>query len=342
MNFFGLTAADNWVLTPDDTDAEGHPVYTRQSGYGFFIVVEARAGTSGLLPKPIFSNSSTSDPTARPDIQMEANQALGNGSLAICDVGPLPTPLGGVPGINPPSFDPTSQFIANALNDLGCRFADNTTAPCTIIDASGINKLVMANSRAQYCTNTVVGSELAFPPGDTLLTVQLRDYPAGNIGYPVSFVVRVPTPAPTGTPTETIPPTLTPTITLTRTPSMTRTVTATPTITSTPLPSPTQTNTPQPTLTATFTATLVPTATRTLTPTFTPTLVPTATTTPTPSATATAVPSASPTSTSSPSPTPSATTVPSETPTATSMPSATETETPAVADTATATETPGS
>ena len=108
--------------------------------------------------------------------------------------GPLPAPLGGVPGINPPSFDPTSQFIANALNDFGCRFANNTIDPCTKIDDSGFNKYVAADSEAQYCTRQVVGAELAFPPGDTLLTVQLRDYPAGNIGDPVSLVIRVPTP----------------------------------------------------------------------------------------------------------------------------------------------------
>ena len=328
MNYFGLTTADNWVLTPDDTDAEGNPVYTRPIGFGFFIVIEARPGTSGLLPQPMFQNS---DPSELPDIQIEANQSLGTGagrgSSAVCDNGPLPAPLGGVPGINPPSFD---QTHANALNDFGCRFNNNTTAPCTKIDDSGINKYVAANSKAQYCTNTVVGAELTFPPGETLLTVQLRDYNAItqthiNTGDPVSLVVRVPTPAPTHTPTETFPPTLTPTITRTRTPSRTRTVTATPTITSTPLPSSTPTNTPLPTVTATFTPTLVPTATRTLTP----------------SATATAVPTASPTSSPSPTPTPSATTAPSETPTATSMPSATATETPAVADTATATETPG-
>jgi hypothetical protein len=331
VNYFGLTTADNWVLTPDDTDAQGNPVFTRPIGFGFFIVIEARAGTSGLLPQPMFQNS---NPSELPDVQIEANQSLGTGagrgSSAVCDNGPLPTPLGGVPGINPPSFD---QTHANALNDFGCRFSNNTTAPCTKIDDSGINKYVMANSQAQYCTNLVVGAELTFPPGETLLTVQLRDYNVStgahvNTGYPVSLVIRVPTPASTGTPTETFPPTLTPTITRTRTPSRTRTVTATPTTTSTPLPSSTRTNTPLPTVTATFTATLAPTATRTLTPTLTP------------SATATAVPTASPTSTPSQTPTPSPTTAPSDTPTATSMPMATETETPLVADTATATETP--
>jgi hypothetical protein len=183
------------VLTPDDTDAQGHPVYTRYSGFGFFIVIEAKAGTSGLLPKPTFLNSNTSDPTKRPDIQIEANRDLGTGdgrgSLAICDVGPTPAPLGGVPGIDPPSFDPDSQFIANALNDFGCRFASNTVDKCTYIDDSGFTKYVMADSTAQYCNLRVNGAEMAFPPGDTLLTVQLRDI-AGNVGDPVSIVIHVP------------------------------------------------------------------------------------------------------------------------------------------------------
>jgi hypothetical protein len=198
VSYFGLTTADNWPLTPDDTDAQGHPVYTRPVGFGFFIVIEAKKGTSGLLPQPMFQNS---NPSEFPDIQIEANHDLGTGdgrgSPAVCDNGPLPAPLGGVPGIDPPSFDQT-LFIANALNDFGCRFADNTLAPCTKVDDSGINKFVMQGiSAAQYCTNTVVGAELAFPSGDTLLTVQLRDYNPTttahlNTGDPVSIVIRVP------------------------------------------------------------------------------------------------------------------------------------------------------
>jgi hypothetical protein len=196
VNYFGLTTADNWVLEPDDWDAQGRPVFIRQSGFGFILVIEAKAGTSGALPKPLFFNSDTSDPTARPDIQIESDQALGTGagqgSLAICDTGPLPAPLGGVPAVNPISFDQSSQFIANALNDFGCRFANNTVDPCTKIDDSGFTKYVRSDSAAQYCTSAVVGAEMAFPPGDTVLTVQLRDYPAGNVGYPASLVIRVP------------------------------------------------------------------------------------------------------------------------------------------------------
>jgi hypothetical protein len=327
VNYFGLTTADNWVLTADDTDAQGNPVFTRPSGFGFFIVIEAKVGTSGLLPQPMFQNSQ--DPSKPPDIQIEADQSLGTGagrgSLAVCDNGPLPAPLGGVPGINPPSFAPTSQFVVNALNDFGCRFVNNTVDPCTKIDDSGFTKYVKTDSAAQYCTNLVVGQELAFPPGDTLLTVQLRDYPAGNLGYPVSLVIRVPSPPPTNAPT------LTPTVTRTRTSTRTPTVTGTPTITSTPVPSLTPTSTPPPTVTATRTPTPVPSATATAT------LIP--------SATATAIPTATPTLTATPtpslSPTPSTTVTPSSTPTATWTPSATATSAGAETATATATNTLG-
>ena len=50
ITFFGLTWADNSPMTPDSTDAQGNPVYTLGLGQvaGFFIVVEAEAGTSGL------------------------------------------------------------------------------------------------------------------------------------------------------------------------------------------------------------------------------------------------------------------------------------------------------
>jgi hypothetical protein len=185
VTYFGLTTADNFLLLPDDTDAQGHPVYTRPSGFGFFIVIEAKKGLSGALP--VFPNPSGSD---APDLQIEANQDLGNGSPVVCDVGPTPAP-GGVPGINPPNFDPSSPDIVAALNDFSCRFFDNTNFPCTNVDDSGIPKKVMSDSDKQYCTQRVLGQEMAFHSGYTLLTVQLSDA-ANNIGDPVSIVIYVP------------------------------------------------------------------------------------------------------------------------------------------------------
>ena len=139
-----------------------------------------------------------SDPmqaAARPDLQIEANRDLGNGSPAVCDVaGPMAmqTP-GGVPAVPTPSFDPLSQTIANTLNDLSCRFdAHFSDDACTIPDpATEQLRFVMDDSTTQFCTAAVVGGEWAFPHGDTLLTVQWRDTD-GKVGAPRQLVVRVP------------------------------------------------------------------------------------------------------------------------------------------------------
>jgi hypothetical protein len=190
ITFFGLTTADNLLMTPDSTDAQGNPVYTLGPGVqaGFFIVVEAEAGTSGLLP----SVQPTNNLVGLPNLQIEANRDLGNGSAAVCDNGPLPdNPLGGVPGINPPRFDAS---VSDALNDFACRFdvgATSSNAACTIPNPdSGAFGFVNANSAIQFCTQQAVPFKMAFQSGDTLLTVRLQDT-SGNVGVPRQVVVRV-------------------------------------------------------------------------------------------------------------------------------------------------------
>ena len=42
-------------------------------------------------------------------------------------MGPPPTPFGGVPGINPPNFDPGTT-ITNAIKDMECRFSIQETS----------------------------------------------------------------------------------------------------------------------------------------------------------------------------------------------------------------------
>jgi hypothetical protein len=191
ITFFGLATAFNSVLTPNTTDNFGRPVYVRSIGAAFFIVVEVKPGPGGAPGRKVF-NSNPDDPTARPDLQILSNRDLGNGSVAVCDNGPLPdAPLGGVPGIDPPDFDPTSQVVADALNDFGCRFDVHTPdSPCTNNDA-GNPAFVSPDTTVQYCSLAVIGAEMHFPKGDTLLTVQVRDA-GGHIGLPASFVVRVP------------------------------------------------------------------------------------------------------------------------------------------------------
>jgi hypothetical protein len=155
------------------------------------IVIEGMPGTSGrppgssLLPLP---------PDNRPDLQVQVNRALGNGSLAVCDTGPASAGGGGVPAINPPSFAPT-QFITNAINDLACRFDPSVSAaaPCTILDPSREPRLIVPNAAVQFCD--FVAATTAFPPGETLISAQLRDVD-GNVGPTRQIVVRVATPTP--------------------------------------------------------------------------------------------------------------------------------------------------
>jgi len=191
ITYFGVANANNEVSDPlPVTDPQGNPIYLRSVGSGFLLVVEARPGTSGFKVATKTFLSIPDDPTTRPDLQILSNRALGDGSTAICDVGPLPDPVGGVPG-STLDFGP-SQEVANILNDFGCRFVphDNSADACTL-GPLGVPKYVSSDSTEQFCSSPVVGQEIAFPQGDTLVSVQVRDT-AGNIGDRRSLVVRVP------------------------------------------------------------------------------------------------------------------------------------------------------
>ena len=154
------------------------------------MIVEVKPGKSGRAPGGFTSNGDDKNP---PDLQIEATNDLGNGSTLICDVGPAPgQPLGGVPGINPPSFDFSSPQVVAALNDFGCRFDTHTDQfPCTNTVNGNPAFVHQGISTLQYCTMSVLGNELHFPRGDTLLTVQVRDTDR-NIGFPQRLVIRVP------------------------------------------------------------------------------------------------------------------------------------------------------
>jgi len=142
-------------------------------------------------------------------LQIEATRDLGNGSAAVCDSGAPTTPTpgatpqgaGGVPGINPPNFDTTSQKIVDALNDFACRFYSTSdvtgTSACTLDRNGNLNFVcgptskTCSGSTIQYCTLNVLGSDLAFQSGDTVLTAQVRDT-GGHVGFPRQIVVRAP------------------------------------------------------------------------------------------------------------------------------------------------------
>lgn len=156
---------------------------------GFIIYIEAAPGISG---RPVGTNTynwDASDPNVLPDLQTLVSRALGNGSPAVCDDGPSP-PIGGVPATVPPAFG-GSQAAANAINDLSCRFdARSSTATACTRDSFGTYGFVNPASTVQFCTSPGVGTELAFPLGDTIVTARVRDV-VGQPGQPRSIAVRV-------------------------------------------------------------------------------------------------------------------------------------------------------
>jgi hypothetical protein len=238
-------------------DAQGRRVFTVPSGQ-FVIVVEAKPGKSGLR----VGTSLEPGIDGRPDLWIQNNRDLGNGSTRVCDTGPASQGGGGVPGVVPPRFDIDDAFVTDALNDFACRFDPSISSanPCTILDPSREPRLVDPQSTAQFCD--FVAATAAFPVGANILTVTVRDV-GGNTGPTAQIVVEVATPTPTATPTNTFP-TFTPTVTLTRTrtPTRTQTPTRTPTFT----PSRTPTSTPSPSPTTSVTPTRTPTGSPSSTP----------------------------------------------------------------------------
>lgn len=363
VSFIGIASPDGRVAPSLGTLPDGTPVYFRNAGFGFLVVVEAAPPPSGAPIGTSVIDSVAGDPTRRPDLQVIVDRQLGDGSRDICDEF-------GVPANAALDFSLATQPVADSINDLACRFEVGTRANAACTQNSfGQLGFIASATRAQFCL--AVGSGMAFPNGDTLLAVQLRDQ-TGLVGPVQKMMLRVenapfpptftPLP-PTATPTPTDTASATPTATETRTPSTTPTLTRTRTPTRTPTPSPSDTATPPPTPTATrpATATRTGTATSTETPSQGPTSTATAartatrtrtgaTVTPTPSPTRTggATPTgATPTRTPSRVPsTPSATatrtrtTTPNGTPTRTSTRTRTPSATPSRPPTATVTRTP--
>jgi hypothetical protein len=185
--------------TPSPTpqfDSEGRQIFENPYGYGFRLVVEGKKGTSQVAVGTTLQPPPTPVPpgqlTTRPDLQIEGSQPMGI-FTSLCD------PYGGIQGISPPDFGP-SVDVTNALWNFSCRFqAFNTTDTC-LLDAYG-NPNALANPSGaptvQFCD--VVTVTKAFPPGDSILTVQLRDT-SQNLGPTAQAVIRVPTLTPTQTP----------------------------------------------------------------------------------------------------------------------------------------------
>lgn len=315
VTFIGIASPDGRPAPSLGTLPDGTPVYFRNAGFGFLVVVEAAPPPSGAPIGTTVVDSVEGDPSRRPDFQIVVDRQLGNGSRDICDEF-------GVPADEALDFSPLTQPLADAINDLSCRFdvATRANGSCTQ-NSFGQLGFVSSATRAQFCLSVTSG--MAFPTGDTQIAVQIRDQ-SGLVGPVQKMVLRIengPFP-PTFTP---LPPTETPTPTDTPSPTPTATVTRT------------ASNTPTETLTRTATRTATPTRTDTATPT--PSLTATRSQTPTPSFTATRTRAATPAATD----TPTVGSTPTRTrtgPTVTATATATRTATGAATPTRSATRTP--
>jgi len=194
ITHFGLARADEFTFGPMDLDSQGRPIFFGGLGSGFRMVIEARPGTDGRTPGENAFNSDTSDPTQLPDLQVLVSRPLGNGSAVVCDK--TPPGAGGVPGISPPHFA-TAQAVADAVNDLGCRFDDGTGQPrartsqldaCTRSDQDFGYGFVDPSTTVQFCA--LIDSNSPFPPGDTVVAARVRD-DTGTLGAVREIVVRV-------------------------------------------------------------------------------------------------------------------------------------------------------
>lgn len=191
IGFFGLVLPNDQLIDPDGVDPMGVPIYERPFGSGFSLVVEA-----GRVPPNPNVGSFAFDQFGRPDLQIQVNRPLGNGSALVCDDGKFQFEIGGVPAINPPNFA-DGQNISDRLNDFGCRFLNGAGQPvaractdkfaCIRFDNGGFG-CVSPNAQRQFCGQ--ISQNLEFPVGDTLVTARVRDV-EGNLGPPAQLIVRV-------------------------------------------------------------------------------------------------------------------------------------------------------
>lgn len=174
-------------------DNEGRQIFLRPINVNFLIVVEAVPGSNG---SQVGTTLKPNDPAQPPDLQIQVNRSLGNGS-AVVDCRGIPTDQwGGVPAVNPPTLD-FSQAVIDAMTDFACRFsAQASDEPCTL-DASGDgNEYLTPNAPStiqQFCRG--IESADVFPTGDTIVTARVRDK-AQNPGPTKQIVIRVATPTP--------------------------------------------------------------------------------------------------------------------------------------------------
>lgn len=192
ITHLGIAKADGTPLAPDAFDDDGRPVYRRDAGGGFLMIVEARPGSNGADVGDSTYNENHTDPTALPDLQILVSRPLGDGSPEVCDK--TRPNIGGVP--ETPLLDfATTQAEADAMNDFGCRFEDGTGQPRGVssIDActffpDGDYHYVDRSSTLQFCA--LMAQAWAFSEGKTVVKARVRDM-EGSVGPPREMVLYV-------------------------------------------------------------------------------------------------------------------------------------------------------
>ena len=178
--------------TPTPHIEGGKRVFETLSGR-VVLVVEGAPGSNG---NAVATSLDAVDPDQRPDMQIQSTMNIGDGDPEIpaaCPPGQGTTDRG-IPGLPIPTFA-DAPGVTDALLDFACRFDPGVSAaiPCTMRDASGDPKTINPSATAQFCDS--VPDNAKFQPGDSLLTVRLRDN-FGNPGPTAQIIVRVPTPPP--------------------------------------------------------------------------------------------------------------------------------------------------
>jgi len=184
-----MTRADDTPVASAEGLPDGTPIFERPVGYGFSLIIEGRPG--GTHAPVGLSTFDVDDPSSLPDLQIEVDRPLGDGSTAVCDdsLGMF----GGVPAVNPPDFSPIPA-VADPINDFACRFKDQTGSPggrtmdpC-ILFADGQYGFGDQTSTAQFCGQ--ISSPFGFPTGDTQVSVRVRDTD-GHLSAIHRFIVRI-------------------------------------------------------------------------------------------------------------------------------------------------------
>jgi len=191
VTFFGAAKADGTPLEPMSVGKDGIATFKTPAGAGFLLVVEAKPGLSNYEVSRSIFNYDANDPTKQPDLQILSSNDLGDGSAEVCDR--RRPNIGGVPAVNPPSFNKT-QKVSDALNDLACRFEVfvDTASACTTAK-NGNFAFINPESSTQF--GMIVARAWNFPVGTTLLTARLLDT-EGNPGPIKQIKLFHPKPAP--------------------------------------------------------------------------------------------------------------------------------------------------